>query len=115
MPNWLHSCHRDLVGSSAPSVGPTRTMLRTAPGPFAVGAPAPPAEAFALSAMAVLHFSRAGGYGSGDSRPSARGVAQLTCCSRPTFLPTAVQHKAHRVGGQACQLDHRCTVTAITG
>src|ERR1700733_9304851 len=75
----------------------------------------PPAEAFALSAMAVLHFSRAGGYGSGDSRPSGCGVAQLTFRNRPTFLPTAVQHKACRVGSQACQLDHRCTVTAITG
>lgn len=49
-----------------PPEGPTRTTLRTPPGPFAVGAAAAPWEAFTLSAMAFLQFSGVG----------SRGVAQ---------------------------------------
>src|ERR1700761_1050608 len=37
-----------------PPEGPTRTTLRTSPGPFAVGAAAAPWEAFALSAITFL-------------------------------------------------------------
>src|SRR6516225_2755901 len=41
-----------------PPEGPTRTTLRTSPGPFAVGAAPAPWEAFALSAITFLQFRR---------------------------------------------------------
>src|SRR5215472_4104700 len=39
-----------------PLEGPTKTTLRTSPGPFAVGAAPATWEAFALSAMTFLQF-----------------------------------------------------------
>ncbi|GAA4532757.1 hypothetical protein GCM10023161_02640 [Mycobacterium paraffinicum] len=93
-------------------------MLRTSPGPFAVGAAAAPWEAFPLSAMSFLQFSPVGA--PSVVCPSSQGL-------EATFPPTAAQHKAtggphlRRPGGegsvvrQACQLDQRRTAIAITG
>src|SRR5271168_908665 len=67
-----------------PPDGPTRTTLRTSPGPFAVGASPAPWEALALSAMTFLQFSR----------PRVRAVCPRSQDASTTFPSTAAQHKA---------------------
>src|ERR1700742_3118048 len=99
--------------------GPTRAMLRTSPGPFAMGAAPPLWAAFAFSAM------------TSSSSSESLGPFRVVCPSSQdlaaTFPPTAAQYKAtrrplsgrrvfgDRASGQACQSAQRPTAIAITG